>query len=58
MNQTDTSHRSDAELLAGIHDEPVHDAIGMREHLAACGRCAARLRALADDDAMIGGALA
>ena len=58
MNQTDASHRSDAELLASIHDEPVYDAAGMREHLAACARCAARRRALADDDAMIAGALA
>jgi hypothetical protein len=58
VNQTDASHRSDAELLASIHDEPVYDAAGMREHLAACARCAARQRALADQDATIAGALA
>jgi hypothetical protein len=58
VNQTDTAHPSDAELLASVHGEPVDDAAGIRAHVVACDRCAAHQHALSDEDAMIGAALA
>lgn len=58
VNQTESTHPSDALLLATIHAEPVDGLAAIHAHARECTQCATRQRILADDDAMIGALLA
>jgi hypothetical protein len=53
VSQTETGHPSDALLLATIDPESVGELATIRAHASECPRCAARQRALAEDDARI-----
>ncbi len=57
VSQTETTHPSDALLLATIHAEPVDELAAVRAHARECAQCTARQRSLADDDAMTGALL-
>lgn len=58
VSQTETTHPSDALLLATIHAEPVAGLAAVRAHAHECTQCTTRQRILADDDAMISALLA
>jgi hypothetical protein len=58
VSQTDTTHPSDAELLATIHAEPLDDLPGIEAHVRECAQCTVRQRALSAEDATIGALLA